>query len=620
MASDHSWVGRNRYNEAKYLTEEYKSGVDNFIKFAIYNLQEEDNGLIRCPCKECKNKYYKNPSTVKVDLYRHGIMQWYTRWDCHGEKDMPRDEVGTSSVNTNYRDDDMYDAYDDDFEDCFSLQLRRAAAMAEKEGSIKQMISFRVPWAGPKSKKSKGNDQGRSKKTSGGGGEAHKGSDEESHVKGSWEVGNTSQQIIFERKRRSCSEGDYPKKPPPDAKPTLRFTKNGKGFRAAKPKKTLGHIVRMKWDENTLKAKGAKREEFYNTCINSFKDYYEYPKNYLPENGDRVVRAHLKRNFRSYLNKEKERLEDKVNNLLDCGYRDIDIKILNPHYFSQRTWNAICDHWGTPQFAMRSELGQKARLKLEFTSHTGAIPYEQRREGIDEEREDKGEMPITDEEFLTMLYDPNDPAVKDLQEKMKNARSSQDDSIVELSQTDQPPSPRTQMEIYRIKDIISTMQARPPKKGRIILHPQDTVGELIGAYEATRWTNQPKIDNCHDSVALPDKFYQMMSTILDEVRQMIRSLPMREVKQSILDQELRNLATAAFPDPNQKSLQTHYIRTAGGLLPQILKDAEKVIVEEEVLSEKSMEVDKTAEVDKVVEVNRTVDNDEDLEAEKYPLA
>ncbi|KAK1387620.1 hypothetical protein POM88_015798 [Heracleum sosnowskyi] len=256
--------------------------------------------------------------------------------------------------------------------------------MAENEGSIKkglkQMISFRVPWTGPKSKKSKGKDQGRSKKTSGGGGEAHKGSDEESYVKGSWE--------------------------------------------------------------------------------------------------------------------EKERLENKVNNLLDCGYRDIDIKLLNPHYFSQRTWNAICDHWGTPQFAMRSELGQKARLKLEFTSRTGAIPYEQRREEIDEEREEKGEMSITDEEFLTMLYDPNDPAVKDLQ----------------------PPSPRTQMEIYRIKDIISTMQARPLKKGRIILHPQDTVGELIGAQEATRWTRQPKIDNSHDSVALPDKFYQMMLTILDVVR------------------------------------------------------------------------------------------------------
>ncbi|KAK1378726.1 hypothetical protein POM88_025470 [Heracleum sosnowskyi] len=179
-----------------------------------------------------------------------------------------------------------------------------------------------------------------------------------------------------EQDKQGCSKGDYPKKPPLDAKPTIRFTKNGKGLRAAKPKKTLVHIVRMKWDENTLKAKGAKREEFYNTCINSFKDNYEYPKNYLLENGDRVVRAHLKRNFRSYLNKEKERLENKVNNLLDCGYRDIDIKLLNPHYFSQRTWNAICDHWGTPQFAMRSELGEKARLKLEFTSRIKAIPYD----------------------------------------------------------------------------------------------------------------------------------------------------------------------------------------------------------------------------------------------------
>ncbi|KAK1361235.1 hypothetical protein POM88_045709 [Heracleum sosnowskyi] len=340
--------------------------------------------------------------------------------------------------------------------------------------------------------KNKGNDQG-SKKTSGGGGETHKGGDRKSHVKGSWEVGESNRQvIIFERKRRSCSERDYPKKPPADAKPTLRFIKNEKGFRATKLKKTLAHIVRMKWDENTLKTKGAKREDFYNTCINSFKDYYEYPDNCLPKNGDRVVRAHLKRNFRSYLNKEKERLENKVNDLLDCGYRDIDIKLLNPHYFSQRTWNAICDHWGTPQFAMRSELGQKSRLKLEFTSHIGAIPYEQRREEIDEEREEKGEMPITDEEFLTIVYDPSDPAVKDLQEKMKNVRSSQDDSTAELAEllpTDQSPSPRTQMEIYRKKDVIATMQARPPKRGRIILHPQDTVTELIGAQEEARWTS-----------------------------------------------------------------------------------------------------------------------------------
>ncbi|KAK1352565.1 hypothetical protein POM88_053262 [Heracleum sosnowskyi] len=122
------------------------------------------------------------------------------------------------------------------------------------------------------------------------------------------------------------------------------------------------------------------------------------------------------------------------------------------------------------------------------------------------------------------------------------------------------------------------MQARPPKKGVIILHPQDTVGELIGAHDATRWTSQPKMDS-HTSVALPDQIYGMMSTILDEVSQMVRSLPMREVKQSVLDQELRNLATAALPELNQQSLHSRYIRTAGGLLPLILKGNDKVIVE-----------------------------------------
>ncbi|KAK1363076.1 hypothetical protein POM88_038637 [Heracleum sosnowskyi] len=119
MTSDRSWIDRIRYNEAKYLTEEYKIGVDNFIQFVIDHLREEDNGLMRCPCRNCGNGTYKKPSNVKLDLYRHGIMQWYTRCDCHGEEDEPHNEVGTSSVNTNYRDDDdvMYDAQDDDFED-----------------------------------------------------------------------------------------------------------------------------------------------------------------------------------------------------------------------------------------------------------------------------------------------------------------------------------------------------------------------------------------------------------------------------------------------------------------------------------------------------------------------
>ena len=83
MASDRSWITRSRYNESRYLTDEYKNGVEDFIKFACENLS---GGVIRCPCGNCKNKHYKTPIAVKLDLYRYGMMQWYTIWTAHGEK------------------------------------------------------------------------------------------------------------------------------------------------------------------------------------------------------------------------------------------------------------------------------------------------------------------------------------------------------------------------------------------------------------------------------------------------------------------------------------------------------------------------------------------------------
>ncbi|KAK1382808.1 hypothetical protein POM88_020543 [Heracleum sosnowskyi] len=74
-----------------------------------------------------------------------------------------------------------------------------------------------------------------------------------------------------------------------------------------------------------------------------------------------------------------------------------------------------------------------------------------------------------------------------------------------------------------------------------------------------------------------------MSTILVEVRQMACSFPMLKVKKSDLDESVRNLAAAAFPDRSQHALQSHYVRAATDLLCQILKDNDKVIAEENVL-------------------------------------
>lgn len=96
------------------------------------------------------------------------------------------------------------------------------------------------------------------------------------------------------------------------------------------------------------------------------------------------MRAHLNRNFKSYLGTERARLLKKLNVLFECGYteEELDIKgeAFKPHYFSQRAWNSICAYWGTPEFKKLSDAGKNAREKMEFTSRTGAKPYEQRRQ------------------------------------------------------------------------------------------------------------------------------------------------------------------------------------------------------------------------------------------------
>lgn len=77
----------------------------------------------------------------------------------------------------------------------------------------------------------------------------------------------------------------------------------------------------------------------------------------------------------------------------------------------------------------------------------------------------------------------------ELQEKIRKVRS---ELTLEEESADQPPSPCTQKELHRKKDLIAAVQARTPKKGKIILHPQTTVGELLGAREIAQWVSSQK--------------------------------------------------------------------------------------------------------------------------------
>lgn len=64
-------------------SDEYLAGIDGFLLFAYREKSLEDK--IRCPCKECVNKWLLTRDEVYDHLVCHGMLLRYSPWGCHGE-------------------------------------------------------------------------------------------------------------------------------------------------------------------------------------------------------------------------------------------------------------------------------------------------------------------------------------------------------------------------------------------------------------------------------------------------------------------------------------------------------------------------------------------------------
>ncbi|XP_024043030.1 uncharacterized protein LOC112099792 [Citrus clementina] len=76
---DRSWITCDR------LSTEYRSGVVDFLDFAILNA--ENRMSIRCPCTFCCNMEFHTPQQVKDHLFEKGFLPRYIVWTWHGETD-----------------------------------------------------------------------------------------------------------------------------------------------------------------------------------------------------------------------------------------------------------------------------------------------------------------------------------------------------------------------------------------------------------------------------------------------------------------------------------------------------------------------------------------------------
>ena len=70
--------------QKNHLSDEYKNGVSEFIKFAETKLPNS-NGRFYCPCVKCSNVAPITVEDIQFHLSKYGICQNYTTWTWHGE-------------------------------------------------------------------------------------------------------------------------------------------------------------------------------------------------------------------------------------------------------------------------------------------------------------------------------------------------------------------------------------------------------------------------------------------------------------------------------------------------------------------------------------------------------
>ncbi|KAL1826860.1 hypothetical protein ACET3Z_005272 [Daucus carota] len=230
---------------------------------------------------------------------------------------------------------------------------------------------------------------------------------------------------------------------------------------------------------------------------------------------------------------------------------------------------------------------------------------------VTHELEEKNNGKISELEFISHVYRLDDPQTVKLKEDIEKALASQPTEPEDEEMADPPSSPNTLKMNQRRKALSLIIQVRPPKKGKAILFPRNSVKEVLGAYEAAKFaSSQPKQNS---TPQLSNDSVDLVVRVSAEVHRMVRSLEMSEVPRSFLNEQMHRLADEAFPDhddPMQQELWSQYMRLATAFVVDALKMNDKVILEGTNIEKAPMDRDFSGNHD---------DEDVDEEADQFPL-
>lgn len=109
-----------------------------------------------------------------------------------------------------------------------------------------------------------------------------------------------------------------------------------------------------------------------------FQRYYYYPEGFTKEEGNSVVKEHLKRNLKQNMFIWKRNADKQVAEALKKG-KKANRLMFKPHFLEEDAWRGCCDYWESTGHKKMSKTNTENRKKLTFPHASGAMPFEERR-------------------------------------------------------------------------------------------------------------------------------------------------------------------------------------------------------------------------------------------------
>ncbi|WJX92366.1 hypothetical protein P8452_74017 [Trifolium repens] len=86
MPAHRTWMYYKLIAGRRGYTVEFFQGVKEFLDFACQQPQYLNEGVIKCPCRLCKNERDLTPNEVNVHIRQEGFTPGYWYWTLHGEE------------------------------------------------------------------------------------------------------------------------------------------------------------------------------------------------------------------------------------------------------------------------------------------------------------------------------------------------------------------------------------------------------------------------------------------------------------------------------------------------------------------------------------------------------